>query len=125
MRIRVSAPVVNSKPLASQDFLQVHTKISPQIKRRVESARKLQQIRFKDTKLKLNGRMTNSQVKEFCRLDASCHSLIDLAVERLHLSPRGIFKTLKVARTIADMEESPQVKSCHLAEAIQYKTMST
>ena len=124
MRIRVSAPVVNSRPLASQDFLQVHTKTSPQIKCRVESVRKLQQARFKDAKLKLNGRMTNSQVKEFCRLDASCHNLIDLAVEKLHLSPRGIFKILKVARTIADMEESPQVKSCHLAEAIQYKTMS-
>lgn len=124
MQIRVSAPVVNSKPLASQDFLQVHTKTSPQIKRRVESVRKIQQIRYKDSKLKLNGRMTNSQVKEFCRLDSSCHNLVDLAVEKLHLSPRGIFKILKVARTIADMEESPQVKSCHIAEAIQYKTMS-
>lgn len=123
MRIRISAPMINSKPLASQDFLQVHTKTSPQIKRRVESARKLQQIRYQDSKLKLNGRMSNSQVKEFCRLDSSCHNLVDLAIEKLHLSPRGIFKILKVARTIADMEESPQLKSCHIAEAIQYKTM--
>ncbi len=125
MRVHVSAPAVDSKPLVSRDFLQARANISPDIKRRVESARKLQQVRFKDSKVKLNGRMTNSQVKEFCKLDSSCHSLIDMAVERMHLSPRSVFKILKVARTIADMEESPQLKSCHLSEAIQYKAMST
>lgn len=123
MRIRVSSPIVNSKPLASEAFLRVQEKVSPKIKQRVELVRKLQQARYKDLNNKLNARLTNSEVKEFCRPNAECQDLIDLAIERLHLSPRSVFKILKVARTIADMEESQQLKSRHIAEAIQYKAM--
>ncbi len=114
----------NGSNVVSSDFLKPHQKTSHIIRGRVEKVRKIQHDRFKGSSISLNSRMTNDQVKKFCSLTSSGHDLLDSAIEQLHLSPRGVFKVLKVARTIADMEESSQVTSACLAEAVQYKTMT-
>ena len=65
-----------------------------------------------------NGGLETSGVKEFCRLNADDESFFESAAERLHLSPRGCQRVLKVARTIADLDRADEIRQAHLAEAI-------
>jgi magnesium chelatase family protein len=65
--------------------------------------------------------MKNKQVKEYCKLDSGGVRILRLSMEKFDLSARAYFRVLKVARTIADLEESEDIKSVHLAEALQYR----
>ena len=69
----------------------------------------------------INARMTNDLVKKYCVLDHTCSDLLERAVYKLALTPRTVFKIIKVARTIADLDEALTILPSHLAEAIQYK----
>lgn len=70
-----------------------------------------------------NARMSNRQIKEFCQIDEDSERLIEMAVDRLGLSARAYTRILKVARTIADLEEEKNVHSYHISEAIQYRSL--
>jgi magnesium chelatase family protein len=89
---------------------------------RVMRARRIQLSRFRDKK----GTFTNTQlstkaIETYCALDNEGKDLIKLAIRRLGLSARAYTRTLKVARTIADLDNSEAIRSAHLAEAIQYR----
>jgi len=104
-------------------FLKSQEKESPKIKERVEVVRNIQEKRFKADGITLNARMNNNLVKKYCLLNSSCEDLLDKAVQRFNLSPRSVYKVIKVARTIADMEGATAITPSHLAESIQYKNI--
>jgi len=67
--------------------------------------------------------MSARDIERYCPLDPEGHKLLETAVQRLGMSARGISRILKVARTIADLEGSPNIRTPHLAEAIQYRSL--
>lgn len=93
------------------------------IRKRVDCARKIQLERFKKYKIYSNSQMRPSMLDKFCRLDPPSRKILEEAFEKLGLSARAHARILKVARTIADMEECENIKAYHLAEAIQYRSL--
>jgi magnesium chelatase family protein len=93
------------------------------IRARVERVRRLQQRRFTKEGRTCNAAMSASQMREYCRLDSGSDDLLKSAVERLGLSARGITRILKVARTIADLEDCGRIEAAHIAEAVQYRSL--
>lgn len=120
--VRVWSPSLE-QITGSRVFLKSQEKVSPKIKERVEAVRRVQEQRFKGDGITLNARMSNSLVKKYCALNVSCGDLLDKAIQRFNLSPRSVYKIIKVARTIADMEVVPAITVAHLAESIQYKNI--
>lgn len=96
---------------------------SAEIKKRVEKARAIQRERYKGSNIFVNAYMTNAQVKKYCALDKTCESLLKNAFEKLNLSARASTRILKVARTIADLEGSENIRPQHITEAIQYRSL--
>jgi len=94
---------------------------SVDIKKRVETARKIQKLRFKGTDFVTNTEMSSEAVKRFCELDGESKELLRIAVEKLYLSARSYFRVIKLARTIADLELEENISPKHLAEALQYR----
>jgi magnesium chelatase family protein len=97
---------------------------SSAIRKRVNSARKHQSKRFKhDPKTNYNAQMTSRQIRNYCRLNSTSTALLKKAMDRLSLSARAYDRILKVARTIADLENISEVDPSHIAEAIQYRSL--
>ncbi|HEY6160925.1 MAG TPA: YifB family Mg chelatase-like AAA ATPase [Bacteroidia bacterium] len=97
---------------------------SESVRERVVAARKLQKNRFeKHEGVYCNAQMSSSMLKKICVLDDACRELLKTAMERLGLSARAYDRILKVSRTIADLDNSAEIKPSHLAEAIQYRSL--
>jgi magnesium chelatase family protein len=92
---------------------------SEKIRERVIKAREIQKIRFK--KEKTNSSMTIQEIKEHCRVDSKSEAILKKFVDSGNLSPRGFHKVLKVARTIADLENSEKITLEHILEALSYR----
>lgn len=92
------------------------------IKERVDMARKIQLLRFKNDKIYSNAKMTNRHIEKYCKIDDNCKQLMEFAFNKFNLSARGYTRTLKVARTIADLDASENIEYMHLAEALRYRT---
>ena len=94
------------------------------VRDRVIKARLLQEKRFEETKsIHCNAQMTSRQLREICKIDEKGHELLKNAMERLGLSARAYDRIIKVSRTIADLENSRDILSEHLAEAINYRSL--
>jgi magnesium chelatase family protein len=96
---------------------------SEQMHREVRVARRRQVQRFADSRTRHNGQMNSRQIRGFCRLNPSCRELIRSSVNDLGLSARAHDKVLRVARTIADLQESDEVHVEHLQEAINFRVL--
>ena len=96
---------------------------SAKIRKRVESARAIQKERYAGLKIYTNAHLEGGMVDKYCSLDEKSRALMRVAFERMSLSARAHDKILKVARTIADMDNSGQIKERHLAEAINYRCL--
>ena len=97
---------------------------SEAIRERVVRAREIQNKRFKDAKgLYCNAQMSSSMVRKLCQIEQTGQGLIKQAMEKLGLSARAYDRILKVTRTIADLDNSEQIKNVHLAEAIYYRSL--
>ena len=70
---------------------------------------------------KANARMDNNEVEQHCKLDETQHRWLAIALDKFNLSARAIHRTLKVARTIADMDGSTDIQADHLKEALSYR----
>ncbi|MGI6151073.1 MAG: YifB family Mg chelatase-like AAA ATPase [Christensenellales bacterium] len=93
---------------------------SAAIRKRVNECRKLQMERFKDTGRYANAHMTQKEIVRYCRLDREADKLYRSEFVRRGMSGRGNARTLRLARTIADLDQSRLIRAEHLAEALQY-----
>jgi len=96
---------------------------SENVKERVNKAREVQLARFKGEKFYSNSKMSEKHFVKHCKLDPESSKLIEMAFKRLNISARGYNRILKVARTIADLEGSENIKKEHVLEAIQYRML--
>ncbi len=119
--LHVEVPAVRYKELADSRC----GESSKNVRDRVQSTRALQHKRY--TKgmngIRCNAQMTPRHLREFCKVDAEGERLLEMVVDRLGMSARAYDRILKVARTIADLEQAPDIQAVHLSEAIQYRTL--
>ena len=74
-------------------------------------------------KIYTNADMDSRQIRRFCKIDSESDILLEKAMDKLGLSARAHSRILKIARTIADLEGNADIKSEHVAEAIQYRSL--
>ncbi len=96
---------------------------SADIKKRVDKAREIQRKRFEGTNVSCNAKMTPKMTKEFCVLSTDADKLLKISFEKLGLSARAYDKILRMARTIADLDDSDNIEMNHIAEALQYRSL--
>lgn len=97
---------------------------SDAIRERVVKARQIQEERYKEHKgIHANAQMSSKMLRTICRIDETGHTLLKNAMEKLSLSARAYDRILKVARTIADLDNSLDIRPDHLAEAIHYRSL--
>lgn len=97
---------------------------SEEIRKRVEKARKIQEKRFRGLEIVTNSEMNSHEIKKFCPLDGKSIELLRSAVSSMRLSARAYYRIIKIARTIADLEETEKILPKQLAEAVQYRFKS-
>jgi magnesium chelatase family protein len=96
---------------------------SSQIRRRVEKARRIQRERYEKDGIGSNAELEARQVEQSCQVTPEGEDLLKLAVQQLGFSARAYHKTLKVARTIADLEGVETIQAAHVSEAIGYRSL--
>ena len=94
---------------------------SETVRLRVNRTRQIQRERFKNENVKTNADMGERQMAEYCVLSRECEQILKAAYDSLHLSPRARSRIIKVARTIADMSLSENIRPEHILEAISYR----
>jgi len=117
--IHIEVPAVAYKDLSQS----LEGETSKDIRKRVETARTIQKKRFSKKGIYCNAQMNTKQVNIFCIPDAAGKTLLETAMEKLGLSARAYTRILKIARTIADLEEEKNILPQHIAEAIQYRAL--
>ncbi len=129
---RISGPLldridihVEVTPVAFSELTQEHlSEKSETVRERVIKARDMQEKRFKENEaIHCNAQMSSKVLKQICKIDEQGKEMLKRATDRLGLSARAFDRILKVARTIADLDDSKEISSAHLAEAIQYRSL--
>lgn len=115
--IHIEVPRVGIQELVSRP----KGESSAAIRERVERARRIQRQRFADDKIYCNAQMTPKMVESYCKLTPEVETLIREAIAKLGFSARAYTKILKLARTIADLDNTEEIATYHIAEAIQYR----
>ena len=129
-RSRISGPmldridIVVEVPSVHFEDLRTRAEAEPssEVKRRVNAARRVQNKRFGDSRC--NARMGPEDMRRYCQLDDDCAELMKRAFDIMGLTARSYDRILKVARTIADLDGSPDIRTEHIAEAIQYRAVN-
>ena len=97
---------------------------SESVRNRVVTARIIQEKRFEESEgIYCNAQMNTKQLTSVCKLSGEGTQLLKIAMEKLGLSARAYDRILKVSRTIADLADNVEIKTEHLAEAIQYRSL--
>ena len=131
-RSRISGPLLDridmiiQVPSVKYEELRRRKEAEPSevIKERVNYARKRQHRRFGESTGMCNARMGPNELRYYCKLDEESHELMKMAFETFGLTARSYDRILKVARTIADLDDCDNINSDHLAEAIRYRTIN-
>ena len=126
---KISQPLLERIDLCSDvpavAFSQINTtqkgESSAVIRRRVEEVRKIQAARYQKEKIRFNAELSGNQIQEYCVLTENALNLARNAFEVMELSARSYHRILKVARTIADMDQEEKIHARHLAEAVTYR----
>ncbi len=132
---RISGPILDRIDIHIEvpyvDVSEINTKMrksnnsaqsSKEIRERVKQARDIQTERFKGRDISVNAKMSPSDIKELCAISHDDEMFFESAVSKLGLSLRAYHKAIKVARTIADLDNSKTILRRHLTEALQYRT---
>ena len=93
------------------------------IRERVNKARKIQETRYKNEIINFNNQLSVSQIEKYCKIQEKSRKLLLNMLQNYLITIRGFYKIIKVARTIADLEESIDIKHKHILEAIHYKNI--
>lgn len=118
--IHIEVPAVPFSELAEKEAGEK----SERVRSRCQKARKVQIYRFRDQKgLYTNSQMESNELRDYCKLDNSSTKLLKTAMDKLGLSARAYDRILKVSRTIADLAGEQNIKSEHISEAIQYRSL--
>lgn len=117
--IHIDVPAVKVRELAEAEA----TEGSPEIRARVDRARRIQLERFRADQVFCNARMTPRLIRRHCELGSGPQNLLERAINRYGLSARAYDRILKVSRTIADLEGVAEIGEAHLSEAVQYRTL--
>lgn len=128
---KISGPLLNRidiqievSPVKYDDLKNTKDEESSEaVKARIVKARQIQQKRYSNLNIITNSELSGKQIAKFCNINKESEALLNEAFERLGLSARAYNKILKVARTIADLEESENIETIHVAEAIQYRSL--
>ncbi len=128
---RVSGPLLDridihiEVPPVSYEELDGKRKGEPSkfIRDRVNIARAIQLTRYKQSGISCNARLSSALVKEYCKLDKQTNEFLKNAFNKLGLSARAYDRVLKVARTIADLENKKDITKNHIAEAVQFRSL--
>ncbi|MCK5743275.1 MAG: ATP-binding protein, partial [Caldisericia bacterium] len=94
---------------------------SESIRKRVIQGRSIQIARYKDDNIYSNAQLSSKQIRKYCSLEIDESNFLKLASERMSLTARGYDRVLRVSRTIADLDNSENISSAHIAEAVQYR----
>ncbi len=117
--LHVEVPPVDYNALSSK----TKEETSAQIRLRVNAARKIQQQRYKGTGISCNARLTSPLIKKYCVLSDEASKYLQLSFERLGMSARAYDRILKVARTIADLDNSQIIEKQHIFSAISFRSL--
>ncbi|MFP4459364.1 MAG: YifB family Mg chelatase-like AAA ATPase [Candidatus Zixiibacteriota bacterium] len=118
--IHIEVPAVKYKELTKEKG----GITSEEMINQVRDARQVQTLRYKKSKgIFANAHMSSRQIRKFCKVDEDATLLLKKAITSLGFSARAYDRSLKLARTIADMDRSETIRSHHIAEAIQYRTL--
>ena len=116
--IHINVPPVDFENLSGTS----KAESSAEIKKRVEKARAIQHKRFEGTTITCNAKMDAASTRKYCKMTESALMILKTAFERLSLSARAYDKVLRIARTIADLEDAEIIETHHITEAIQYRS---
>ena len=116
--IQIEVPRLTTDELLNTN---IKTESSEQIRERVIKARKIQTERYKDYPILTNSQLTAEYIKIFCKLDEKSENLLRSAISKFNLSGRSYDRILKLARTVADLSDSENIDSSHVAQALQYR----
>ena len=128
---KISGPLLDRMDLHIEvppvDFENLSSKIKPEssseIRKRVDRAREIQIKRYKNSLVKCNAHLPSHLISDACLITDEAKKFLKLAFEKMKLSARGYDKILKIARTIADLDNSEQVTTTHISEAVQYRSL--
>lgn len=115
--IHIEVPRVDYEKLSANKLGET----SETIRQRVQTARDIQNKRFSNSDIVCNSDMRVGEIRQFCQLQDEGQSLMRAAMSQMNLSARAYHRILKLARTIADLANSDEIQSPHLAEALQYR----
>ena len=97
---------------------------SAMIRQRVVKAGAIQSERYKDENILTNSELTSELIKKYCQIDEKSQEILKVAIVKYQLSGRRYDRILKLARTIADLDESENITQVHLMQALQYKGLN-
>ncbi len=117
--IHVEVPQVDFEKLSDNEL----SEPSSEIKKRVNKARKIQNLRFEGTNVTCNAKMTPDLTRKHCILDEKSKQMLQKCFDTMGLSARAYDKILKIARTIADLDASESIELEHITEAVQYRAL--
>lgn len=117
--IHIEANAVDYQKLEGEEQLET----SEQIRKRVNKARKISRERYKDYGIYSNSELTPALIKKYCKLGKKEKEILRSAFEKLGFSARAYGRILKVARTIADLDEKENIETKHIIEAIKYRDL--
>lgn len=130
-RSRLSGPLLDRidlqievPRLTPEELLNMKNDAEPssEIRKRVVNARKIQAQRYLGTSILTNSELNSKLIKKFCQIDGESESMLKAAIIKFNLSGRSYDRILKLARTIADLENVNDIKQMHVAQALQYRT---
>ena len=115
--------VVSVPRLSTEELINTKTESEPsfEIQKRVVNARKIQAERYKNEDILTNAELSAKQIKKYCKLDEKTAEFLKTAAQKYQLSGRKYDRILKLARTIADLENSTEISLAHVTQALQYK----